>query len=274
MPIKRKNSKTQLLFLVLFALLLAGCRSTKKVSVAPESGKLLPLLQQMQALRPIEGALSSKLKIEAELGEKKLSVGGTIGIERGRGLHMAATALGLFEVARLEATPVNFCVINKVGKEYTLSDYSPASLLGQVGLKYAMLQAVLLNEPFMPDGSDFASSLHKMTILREDNYIVAITPEYKKMQYTFRFDAATGELKSVSGVYNNKVRVICDYSDFEKLDKRTFPGKISIEIQGITTPAKLNLRLSSLKEGRYTFKKSNLSSYKKKGIKEIIKALE
>ncbi|MBR5335815.1 MAG: DUF4292 domain-containing protein [Bacteroidaceae bacterium] len=274
MPIKRRRNKIPFISILFLALLLAGCRSTKKDGLPSGANNLLPLVQQMQALQPIEGSISGKLKMEALLGEKKLSVGGTLGVEKNTGLQLAVTALGLFEVARVESTPVDICLINKVGKEYARADYSPSSPLGAAGLSYNLLQAVFLNEPFMPDGTDFYDSLSKITLLREDGNIIAVTPEHNKMRYTFTFDAATGELRCTEGVYNGEVRIMCHYSEFEKLDKRTFPSRMKFEIQGAGTPVELYLHFSNLKEGRYSFQRTALSSYRKKDIKEIIKALE
>lgn len=275
MPIKRRKNRALLPVCLLFVMLLfAGCRSTKREAASPETVRLQTAVQQMQALLPIEGSLSGKLKIEALLGEKSLSVGGTIGIEKGVGLQLSATALGLFEVARLEATPAELFLINKVGKEFASVDYSTSSLLGKTGLTYDLLQSVLLNEPFIPGGDGFYASLTKMTLMHEEGNIVAVTPECDNMRYTFVFDAATGELRSSEGVYNDRVRVTCRYSDFKQLDKRTFPTKIDFEVQGVGTPIRLSLRLSNLKEGGYTFKRSSLSSYKKINVKDIIKALD
>lgn len=274
MPIKRRKDSLQLVALLFVALLFTGCRSARREAVSPETVRLQTAVQQMQAMLPIDGSLSGKLKIEASLGEKSLSAGGTLGIEKGVGLQLAVTALGLFEVARLEATPEGLSIINKVGKEYASADYSASSLLGQAGLTYGILQSVLLNEPFMPGGDDFYASLSKMALMREEGNIVAVTPEYDNMRYTFVFDASTGELHSSEGVCNGKVRVTCRYSDFKQLDRRSFPTKIDFEVHGTGTPIRLSLRLSNLKEGHFAFKRSSLSSYKKIDAKEIIKALD
>ena len=274
MPIKRRKDSLPLVALLFVALLFTGCRSTRREAVSPETVRLQTAVQQMQAMLPIDGCLSGKLKIEASLGEKSLSAGGTLGIEKGVGLQLAVTALGLFEVARLEATPEGLFIINKVGKEYASADYSASSLLGQAGLTYGILQSVLLNEPFMPGGDDFYASLSKMTLMREEGNIVAVTPEYDNMRYTFVFDASTGELRSSEGVSNGKVGVTCRYSGFKQLDRRSFPTKIDFEVQGTGTPIRLSLRLTNLKEGHFAFKRSSLSSYKKIDAKEIVKALD
>ena len=274
MPIRRKRDNILLAAFLLMAILLTGCRSTRKEEAAQATGELLPMVQHMQALSPVEGGLSCKLNVDAAIGAKSLSVGGTMGVEKGVGLHLAATALGLFEVARLEAAQVDLCLINKMGKEYARIDYSPASPLGQAGLRYAVLQAVFLNEPFMPDGSDFGSSLAKMTFVREGNSIMAVTPEYRNMRCVFEFDIASGELRRTEGIYNNDVKITCEYSDFGKLGNRSFPARMNLEIQGLEITVKLNFMLSNLKEGRYTFKRISLSSYKKMDIAEIIKALD
>ena len=275
MPKRKNRDNILLVALLLMMLLVTGCRSTRNAQGMSQTGSLVPLVQQMQALSSVDdGALSGKLKIEASVGANTFSVGGNIGIERGVGLQLAATALGLFEVARLEATPVDICLVNKVAKEYARADYSPASLLGQAGLRYNTLQAVFLNEPFLPDGKSFLDSLTKLTLYREGGNIVAVTPEYKKIQYTFTFDASTGELRRSEGVYNKSIRVVCDYSDFKQIAERSFPSKIDFEIQGLGQPLKLGLRLSNIKYGNYKFKKNSLSSYRQITVDELLKGLD
>ena len=269
---KKRDNKQLVIFLSLI-MLLVGCRSSKEGRKTSDVDKLIPLIEQMQAMQPVADNLSAKTNFEAIIDAKSVSAGGTINIEKGVGLQISATALGLFEVARIDATPVELLLINKVGKEYARSDFSPVSLLGQVGVTYDVLQSLFMNEPFLPAGENFYTSISKVELYRENDNIVAKTPIYKNIYYIFTFDSLTGELRRTEGVYNNKIRVICNYSDFKSLKNRTFPEKLEIEVQGIEKPIKLNFKLSNIKEGRGKFTKSNLSSYKKIDVNEIIKVL-
>lgn len=259
------------LFISLF--LLAACRTAKTEKSNLEISNMVMEVSNFQATAPVCDNLSAKLKIKAQIGEKSLSSSGTFGVEKEQGIQICINALGLFEVARLEVTPKDALVMNRVGKEYVQLDYTSASVLEQAGLNYNILQSVFLNEPFSPDGKDFIDALPNMSFTREGDDILVKTPEVGLMQYTFRFNAHTGELLATNGVYEKKVRVSCNYSDFEKLEGRSFPRNIILSIDGVGTPLALTLKLSNLKVGRYVFKNSNVASYKKMELSNIIRSL-
>lgn len=266
---RRKGIKYILLIFVL--LLLAGCRSAKRDG----AGVAYHQLQQMQALKPLPKSLSAKLKLSAEVGVKPLSSGGSLKIQDGHGINIGITALGIFEVAYLQFTPVDAFLVNKVGKEYAVLNYSEVAFLGQAGIDYYMLQNVLMNRPFSPDGSNFVDALPSMGIKRLGDELVVTTPVQNRMQYTFRFSISTGELIETSGMYDNRVKVECKYSDFEKLgeSERSFPTNISVEVNGVGEAMHLNLELSKIKTDDYIFKKGNVSSYKRMELKRLIDSL-
>ena len=103
---ERKRRRDSLLCFLLLLVLVTGCRTPKNVDAGNIKGDItIDELVKMQAFTPTLMNLSSKLKIKARVGEKDLSVGGTLGIEENKGIQIGITALGLFEVARMELTP-------------------------------------------------------------------------------------------------------------------------------------------------------------------------
>lgn len=270
----RKDSQI-FLYLMLLLLFFTACRSTKseKSSLSVETRNMLTEVGGMEAVAPVCNNMSAKLRIKAEVGGRSLSSSGSFGVDKEQGMQISISALGLFEIARIEISPMESLLLNKMGKEYVRLDYMSTSVLRQAGLDYDVLKSVLMNEPFSPDGKDFLSALSGMSLSREADNIVVTTPKQKAMQYTFYFNTLTGELRKTTGVYNDRVHLTCNYSDFEKLDGRSFPRNIALEIDGVGAPMMLTLRLSNLKAGKFVFRKSNVDSYDEIDMVDIIESL-
>ena len=270
---RRRNSSLYLLLMLL--VVVTGCRTTKRVDTGNIKGDItLEELTRMQAFAPSPTKISSKLKMKARVGDKELSAAGTLGVEEGKGIHIGITALGLFEVARIEITPSSALVINKVGDEYASLGSGALGLLQQAGLSYNVLQAILMNMPFSPDGNNAVNSLSAMEIAKAGNDITLVTPKRGTTQYTFYIDAVTGELLQTSGTYNHSVKVDCRYADFTTVDGRSFPQRIVLEVQGAGIPLMLDLSLSNIREGKYSFSPTNTNSMKEIDLSRIISIIK
>lgn len=270
---KRRNNPLYLLLLLL--IFVTGCRTTKSVDTGNIKGDItLEEITKMQAFVPTPASLSSKLKLRACIGEKELSAGGSLGIEENKGIQIGITALGLFEVARIEITPSSALVINKVGGEYASLDSGALGVLQQAGLSYDVLQSILLNIPFMPDGSNAVNSLSAMQIARDGSDITLVAPKRGAMQYTFYVDAITGELQQTSGTYSQGVKVDCRYSDFTSVGGRSFPQQIMLEVQGAGVPLTLNLGLSNIREDKFNFRSTDTRSMKEIDLLRIINTIK
>lgn len=255
--------------------LLSACRSTKSgTALVKNNTPLLQQLEQMQAMIPVDGDITAKLRMVAGVDGKSLSSKGSFSVDKGNGMRIGITAMGLFEIARLDISVSEACLINKIGKEYAMLNYSENSLLGQAGLNYNILESVLTNSPFSPDGTPFSDAVKHMDISADSAYITVSTGKRDKMNYSFTFKKSTGELIKTEGVYDNTVRVKCEYSDFEKLISRTFPCSIHLVIEGLDKTIGLELELSNVKETVYNFSMSNVSSYKLIELSRIIELLK
>lgn len=269
----RKNS----LYIVLLSVMLfvCGCGTTKRERTSSASNApMLELLQQMPAMRPLNNDITARIRMAATIDDKALSSKGTFCAEQGKGIRIGITALGLFEVARLDLSVDKALLINKMGKEYAALKYSDYGFLKQAGLNYKILEAVLLNRPFSPDGTDFAKAMSRMNIKSDAQHIVVSTGQINNMCYTFYFNTAGGELVKTEGIYDNRVRVTCRYSDFEKLTSRPFPQNMSLVIDGIGSAVGLELNFSNIKETEYVFGVSDTSKYSPIDFSRIIELVK
>lgn len=270
---ERKGNIFVLMLFIMFAMV--GCRSVKSgKTVVPDNSSLVEQIQQMLSLKPVEWNIAAKVKVQIGTDEKSFVSGGSFGVEQGKGMRIGITAMGLFEVARIDISPDDAMFVNKIGKEYAQLSYADVSFLGEAGLDYNILESVLLNKPFTPDREDFFTSLPRMSVFRDSTYIIVNTGKKNNMQYAFRFNSETGELVNSEGLYNDKIKVMCSYDDFVQLSERTFPRHIKLVVNGLGRTVALDLKLSNIKEHIYRFDKSNVGSYKAIDIAEIFKMLQ
>ncbi len=269
-----KKDKILYLLILLVLFVLAGCRSTKQTSKKEVSNEVaVQKVLDMPALNPVAAALTAKMRISAVIGNNSFNAGGTIKMEQGAGIQMGITALGLFELARLEISPFDVQFVNKVNKEYAALSYTDVGFLQQTGLSYKILEAVFMNELFSYNDMPLAKALYDMTITRSADDVVLTTPMERGMQYRFFLNSTTGELVRTEGSYNNDVSVVCNYSKFEAVGARSFPRIISLVITGAEKNITLDLELSNIKTDTYRFKKSNISSYRKMNLLNLLKSI-
>lgn len=224
-------------------------------------------------MKPVSKCLTAKMKLKADVAGNRFDVGGTLKMEQGKGLQLGITAMGLFEIARLEITPVDAQILNKFGKEYASVAYNDVDFLSKTGLDYNVIESLFSNRIFTPDGSDPDASLNDMNITVGDGEITIVSQAINGMQYTFVINTATGNLVETRGVYNGKVGVVCRYSDFRQFDGRAFPHKMEIAVENAGKPISVEFTLSNLRNTLFAFKKSNTASYKKIEIAELLKSI-
>lgn len=271
----RKESNLYLLLFLLALFLFSACRSTKSgTDLQSSNADAMLQLMQMQGVKPMDSDISAKLKLEVGIDGNSLSSNGTFNVEQGEGMRIGITAMGLFEIARLDISTKETCFINKMGKEYARLSYSDVDFLGQAGFNYEILESVLMNRPFSPDGAAFTDAMKQMSVFVDSVYIILATGEKNKMNYNFTFRKSTGELVKTEGIYDNRVRVKCEYDNFEKLADRTFPREITLLIDGIDNTIGLKLKLSNIKEVPYDFEMSDVSKYKQMNLSHIFKLLK
>lgn len=270
---RRKKSNT--LYLLLLLLVVTGCRTTKNVDTGNIKGDItIEELTQMQAFTPAPTSISSKIKMKARVGDKEFSAAGSLGIDEDKGVRIGITALGLFEVARIEITPTSALLINKVDDEYASLGDGALGVLQQAGLNYNVLQSIFMNIPFTPDGKDITGTLSAMNIARVGDDITLVAPKRGATQYTFNVSATTGELLQTSGIYNQSVKVDCCYSDFDALGGRNFPHKIRLEVQGAGIPLVLDLSLNNVREGKFNFKSTDIRSMKEIDLSRLLNIIK
>ena len=271
-----RNVKNRtLLLLLFFSLLLVGCK-TRKDALGTNAVEMegIALFSSSPAVVQPRACLSGNLKLTIDIDGKPMSAKGTVRIKEGCGVQIGMTALGIIEVASLEFLPENLRVIYKIGKEYAEIPYSALNFLQSTGINYNLLESVLMNRAFSPDGRPFLQTMKDMDFAVEGNYITATTARIKDVVYKFYLDKSTGELVQSEGVHIDGGKVVCNYSNFSTVNGVTFPHTILLTIEGVGSAVSLQFVLDKVNMNEFIFTPRRVSSsYGKMDIEHILKSL-
>ena len=269
-----RNAIDKALVILLLSLLMVGCRAKKSVVetsyVDMEAVELISASPSV--VSPIT-CLSGNLKLYAIVDGNPVSAKGTMRIKEGYGVQMGMTALGLVEVACLEFLPQSMRLIYKLGKEYADIPYADVSFLQKSGIDYAMLESVLLNRLFSPDGRPFMQAMNDMTFAHEDDCVTATTARINGIVYKFYIEKATCRLVQSEGTHIDGGKLVCSYSDFTAVNGMAFPHTISLTLEGVGSTVTLQFVLDRVDTGDFNFTPRRVSSYGELDIEHLLKSL-
>lgn len=270
----KRNSIISIIVLVMF-LQLTACSSKRGATGA---GKIVKqsamLVEESPSVAVVHSSLSSSVRITAEVGDKTVSASGTMRLKRNEGVQVSITALGLLEVAYLEFMPASMRALYKIGKQYADVSYIDIPFLDRTGIDYLVLESVLMNRMFSPDGRPIAEAIKDMDFVLSGDTIIATAPEHKGIVYRFYIDRNSLNLVRSEGMHSGGAGVVCSYSDFDVLDGVQFPRLITIAVEGTNKRAVFSFKLSNLSVGKFDFKPRKISSgYDKVDVSELLKAV-
>lgn len=270
------NAKDKiLLVLVVSVMILAGCKSRKTVTETPSKDMAsYALVSASPAVNPSYACMSGNLKLAVNVSGTPFSAKGSIRIKENEGVQIGVTALGLVEIACLEFFPDNARLIYKLGKEYTDVEYSDVIFLQKSGIDFEMLESVLMNRMFSPDGQPVVKALKDMELADEGHCVIVRTKPVNGIVYKFYVDKVTGNLVQSEGIHESGGNVTCTYSDFYDIDGIPVPHFICLSLKGAGTDVSLSFTLNRVDLGEFVFAPRNVSSsYKKLEPKQMLKSI-
>lgn len=267
-----KINNIPLLLLTLSLLLLAGCKSSKDSSTATSKKAHIEQLKKMSAFSNGLNGVSAKMKLSANINGKAVSSSGSIKAQKSRGVQLAITPLGLFEIARVEFLPLYVQYINKIEAEYAKVDYSSIALLKQHGIGFALLESLFLNSIYIPDGLSVEKFLSTATVKNIWENMV-VTYKAADIIYEYHINKAAGLLIKSVGTYKNGTSVTCTYANFRQVGTAQFPAAIELTLGGAGIGASLSFSLSKIKENGEFTPTTPSASYKKVSPDSLLKLL-
>ena len=148
-----------LLMTVLMVALLASCSATKSIKT---SHSIEGMTEKEFVEHVIDNAggwhaLTAKMALSVDLGKGTTKVNGTLRIKKGEVIQMSIAPFLGIEVARAEISPDGILVIDRMNKRYVEVSFAEVEALAKTNLDFHTLQALFLNELFLPGKGDLTA---------------------------------------------------------------------------------------------------------------------
>lgn len=237
-------------------LCLTSCHSKQQVvkdNVTTPSGNNQDngvLLEKIKNNTQSSQYVTSKLKFSVEYGTQQMSLTGNLKMKRDDVIQLQLMAFGFVEAARMEFTKDYVLIIDRINKQYLKVPYNYVDFLRNSGINFYTLQALFWNELFKPgqqavDKKNFAD--FKTTV--EDTETI-VTYEEGKMNYSWLTNTTTGRILMTNIAYRDtfkgNTQLNWEYTEFSKLNQKTFPSNMKITLTTPEKELKLGVRLNYL----------------------------
>ena len=258
-----KLSIERLLTIILLALFVVSCSTTKNAKKADFIEGLSEKEYWENVLSNCGGvereALTAKMSLVLDVSGKTTKVNGTMRIKKGEVIQLSIAPLLGIEVARAEISPYGVLVIDRMNKRYVRVTFTELQELTNAQLDFHTLQALFLNEIFLPGKKDLTSrDLLAFDIELVGRDVRLDVRKTKRFAYTFLMQGTEALLKeSLVGLKDANYALSWKYENFRSLGQKQFPNTMILSFMGLKKPMNATFSLSRLTAN------SNWESYTK-----------
>ena len=264
----------RLLTVILLALFVVSCSTTKITKKADFIEGLSETEYWENVLSNCGGmgreALTARMSLALDLSGKTTKVNGTMRIKKGEVVQLSIAPLLGIEVVRAEISPDGVLVIDRMNKRYVRVSFSELQELTNAQLDFHTLQALFLNEIFLPGKKGVTSrdfSAFDVELMGKD--VRLDVRKTKRFSYSFLMQGAEALLKeSFVGLKDENYGLSWRYENFRSFEQRMFPNTMKLSLQGLKKPMNATFSLSRLSVN------SNWESYTKVSDKYVQVKLE
>ena len=265
--------------IVLMVVLLASCSATKSLK---KSHSIEGMTETEFVESVIENAgewkaLAAKMSLSVDLdGKGATKVSGTLRIKKGESIQMSIAPILGIEVARAEISPDGILVIDRMNKRYVEISFAEIKDLAKADLDFHILQALFLNELFLPGKGDLtARDASSFKVETEAEGVWLNVRRSKRFGYHFLTEAPEALLKeSYIGLNGTPYGLRWKYEDFRALERKQFPVSMKLAFEGGKKLAKASIALSRIStNGDWEARTEVSKKYKKVELEEILKIL-
>ena len=269
----------QLLGVTLMVAILASCSTTKSIK---KSHSIEGMTESEFVENVIENAggwnaLTAKISLSLDWeGKGETKVSGTLRIKKGEVVQLSIAPLLGIEVARAEISPNGILVIDRMNKRYVEVSFAEVKALAKADLDFHTLQALFLNELFLPGKGDLtARDASSFKVEPEAEGVWLNVKRAKRFGYHFLTEAPEALLKeSYIGLNGTPYGLRWKYDDFRALERKQFPVDMELAFEGGRKPVKAALALSRLStNGDWEARTEVSKKYEKVELEEILKIL-
>lgn len=264
---------------VMMLMLMASCSSTKmlKKSSAIEGMSEKEYLEHVISNAGGWDALTGKISLAIDLeGKGATKVNGTLRIKKGEVIQLSIAPFLGIEVARAEISPEGILVIDRMNKRYVNVSFRELKSLVRADLDFHTLQALFLNELFLPGNGDL--TVRDVSAFRVEQELDGVWLEVKRAKRfscQFLTQAPEALLKeSRIGVSGTPYLLSWAYDDFRRLGQKSFPAEMKLSLEGGKKPIKAAWTLSRLSTDTNWETHTEVSKkYERVTLEDILKLL-
>ena len=264
---------------MVLVLLASSCSSTKTVkkSVSIEGMTETEYVETVISNASDRSALTAKMALTLNLdGKGDTKVNGTLRIKRGEVIQLSIAPFLGIEVARAEFSPNGILVIDRMNKRYVQVSFADLGTLLKVDWNFHTLQALFLNELFIPGKLQLTSKdVSAFGLEQLPTGIWLDVKKSKRFRYRFLTEAPGGLLlKSRIELDGTPYGLSWDYADFQPLDEGRFPSVMNLLLNGGKRPVKVAFKLSRLSTNSDWEAHTQVSDkYEKVELEDLMKIL-
>ena len=265
---------------VLLALVVVSCSTTK---VAKKTD-FIEGLTEMEYWENVisnhdeigKGGFTAKMSLALDLSGKTTKVSGTMRIKKGEVVQFSVAPLLGIEVARAEISPDGMLVIDRVNKRYVRVTFDELQELTNAQLDFYSLQALFLNEIFLPGKKELTSrdiSAFDMELVGKD--VRLDLRKTKRFFCSFLAQGSGALLKeSFVGLKDMSYGLQWKYDNFRSFEKGLFPNTMQLSFLGVKNPMNATFSLSrlSVNSNWETYTKVS-DKYEQVKLEDLIKQL-
>ena len=241
-------NKYTLSLVIVFALFLNACRTTKQVPTAvdPTPTQVSPIaklqtadeiiLQSVQQRSNFEW-FSANLSGTVSLAGDRNNFSGQIRIKNGEQIWITLAAMGgLIPVANLKITTDSVFLHNRIDRTATIRDFSFFKETTGVDFTFDMLQDILVGNYFLSEfRGAFSYEFFEGNFSFRDNRPIA------NVKYDFILHDANYKFVSLTMRNRQNHSVLINYDNYAIFNDKLFPQKLSIQM---TEPMQMELNLN------------------------------
>lgn len=245
--------------------LFTACRTTKTPATggAGQAGSPLhEMVERVATNRQNAEFLTAKLRVKAQAGDKRISLGGSLKMKRDDVVQLSLTAaFGLIEAGRMEFTQDYVMIVDRLKHRYIKAAYNDLPFLAEAQIDFNCIQALFWNELYVPGAEQPVHTAYKVERTVENK--MTLLYDQGVLAHRFIVDTAEGLLTQTcvgrSQAASDK-SLQWAYAGFTDVDKHAFPTKMDVSLLGPSQPFVLSMSLNNIRHDKQWDTRTTLSS--------------
>lgn len=258
---------------LLLPFMLVACGTSKKVAQVEVGTSQLSVEQLMATVESqalTDECLTAKMNFHFKSGSQDLSVGGHLKMKKNDVIQLSLVALGIMEAARIEFTPQEVLVIDRLNKRYIRAPYKDFSFLKDAGIDYSILESLFRNALFSPEGN----SGFVLGEAAEGTASVECRNRHLKFRFLTSLATSLIQQTKITSAGSGAGEFSWNYSDFTAFNGKSFPLQHQIRLSGLGRDAEIDIQLKNIgNDSKWEAHTAVKSSYKEMQASDILKML-